>query len=139
MVRKGGLEPPRPCGRQPLKLVRLPIPPLPQADSIVATTEVVALRWRVATTEVVVPRSQVATTQIVALQTANVYCGGFCAGGGAGAFCCAGAGAARPPTTEPGPRWPRIPSINAPRMNSTAHTVVARESTVAPLRAPNAA
>ena len=31
MVRKGGLEPPRSCERQPLKLVRLPIPPLPQA------------------------------------------------------------------------------------------------------------
>ena len=30
LVRKRGLEPPRPCGRQPLKLVRLPIPPLPQ-------------------------------------------------------------------------------------------------------------
>ena len=31
-MRKGGLEPPRSCDRQPLKLVRLPIPPLPQAD-----------------------------------------------------------------------------------------------------------
>src|SRR5437763_16211932 len=30
LVRKGGLEPPRYCYRQPLKLVRLPIPPLPQ-------------------------------------------------------------------------------------------------------------
>src|SRR3990170_723719 len=28
-MRKGGLEPPRSCERQPLKLVRLPIPPLP--------------------------------------------------------------------------------------------------------------
>ncbi len=28
LVRKGGLEPPRCCHRQPLKLVRLPIPPL---------------------------------------------------------------------------------------------------------------
>jgi hypothetical protein len=28
LVRKGGLEPPRSCDRQPLKLVRLPIPPL---------------------------------------------------------------------------------------------------------------
>ena len=25
---EGGLEPPRPCGHQPLKLARLPIPPL---------------------------------------------------------------------------------------------------------------
>ena len=31
-MRKGGLEPPRPCGRQPLKLVRLPIPPLPREE-----------------------------------------------------------------------------------------------------------
>src|SRR6187401_2668611 len=30
LVRKGGLEPPRYCYRQPLKLVRLPIPPLPR-------------------------------------------------------------------------------------------------------------
>lgn len=29
MVRKGGLEPPRPCGRSHLKAVRLPISPLP--------------------------------------------------------------------------------------------------------------
>ncbi len=33
MVRKGGLEPPRSCDRQPLKLVRLPIPPLPHKGS----------------------------------------------------------------------------------------------------------
>src|SRR5438094_7469924 len=32
MVRKGGLEPPRSCDRQPLKLVRLPIPPLPHIE-----------------------------------------------------------------------------------------------------------
>ena len=30
VVRKGGFEPPRYCYRQPLKLVRLPIPPLPR-------------------------------------------------------------------------------------------------------------
>ena len=34
MVRKGGLEPPRSCDRQPLKLVRLPIPPLPHEKVI---------------------------------------------------------------------------------------------------------
>ena len=32
MVRKGGFEPPRYCYRQPLKLVRLPVPPLPRVD-----------------------------------------------------------------------------------------------------------
>src|SRR5688572_10587148 len=40
MVRKKGLEPSRPCGRQPLKLVRLPIPPLPRGvlslDAVIA-------------------------------------------------------------------------------------------------------
>src|SRR5215204_3223279 len=34
MVRKKGLEPSRPCGRQPLKLVRLPIPPLPRGVTV---------------------------------------------------------------------------------------------------------
>ena len=32
MVRQRGFEPPRGCPRQPLKLVRLPIPPLPHAE-----------------------------------------------------------------------------------------------------------
>src|SRR5579859_5777573 len=32
-MRKGGLEPPRSCDRQPLKLVRLPIPPLPHLEA----------------------------------------------------------------------------------------------------------
>src|SRR6187455_2827064 len=45
----------------------------------------------------------------------------------------------RPPNTEPGPRWPRIPRASAPKMNSTNPIVVALESTVAPVRAPNAA
>ena len=33
MVRQRGLEPPRYCYRQPLKLVRLPIPPLPHKNA----------------------------------------------------------------------------------------------------------
>ena len=37
MVSKGGLEPPRPNGRQPLKLVRLPIPPLRRGNVRLAT------------------------------------------------------------------------------------------------------
>src|SRR3954471_17841290 len=32
LVRKGEFEPPRYCYRQPLKLVRLPVPPLPQVE-----------------------------------------------------------------------------------------------------------
>ena len=31
-MRQRGFEPPRYCYRQPLKLVRLPVPPLPPAD-----------------------------------------------------------------------------------------------------------
>src|SRR4029453_3298988 len=37
LVRKGGFEPPRYCYRQPLKLVRLPVPPLPQYEVRVST------------------------------------------------------------------------------------------------------
>jgi hypothetical protein len=33
-VRKGGFEPPRYCYRQPLKLVRLPVPPLPRGVGV---------------------------------------------------------------------------------------------------------
>ena len=33
IVSEGGLEPPRPCGHQPLKLARLPIPPLRRGGS----------------------------------------------------------------------------------------------------------
>ena len=33
LVSEGGLEPPRPCGHQPLKLARLPIPPLRRGAS----------------------------------------------------------------------------------------------------------
>ena len=33
MVRKGGLEPPCPCGRSHLKAVRLPISPLPLVNN----------------------------------------------------------------------------------------------------------
>jgi len=44
----------------------------------------------------------------------------------------------RPPITEAGPLLPMIPSASAPTMNRIAQIVVARDSTVAPLRAPNA-
>ena len=45
-MRKGGLEPPRSCDRQPLKLVRLPIPPLPQERefSVISSLSSVAIR-----------------------------------------------------------------------------------------------
>src|SRR6266699_2006900 len=44
----------------------------------------------------------------------------------------------RPPSTELGLRLPMMPSASAPTMNRIAAIVVARDSTVAPLRAPKA-
>src|SRR4030095_15026689 len=80
------------------------------------------------------------------LYFAGAGAGAGVVGAGAGAVGAGAAGAdagacgARPPTTDPVvPRCPRIPSTIAPITNSSAHTVVARDSTVAPLRAPNAA
>ena len=86
----------------------------------------------------------------------------FCAGGGAGAGvafagggvvagpgtgCANGDGVGpegwvngvRPPTTDPGPCLPMMPNANAPMMKTAAQIQVARDNTVAPLRAPNAA
>jgi hypothetical protein len=41
-VSEGGLEPPRPCGHQPLKLARLPIPPLRRVCDSDERSEIVA-------------------------------------------------------------------------------------------------
>jgi len=49
-----------------------------------------------------------------------------------------GRGAAVPPTTELGPRWPMIARASAPSMKSTEHTAVTFDSSVAPPRAPKA-
>src|SRR5262245_50006832 len=83
-----------------------------------------------------------------------------CAGAGAGAALFAGGGVTglgsgcasgdgvgpdgcvsgvRPPTTDPGPRLPRMPSARAPTTKMVAQIHVARDRTVAPLRAPKAA
>src|SRR6187431_2972807 len=106
LVRKGGLEPPRYCYRQPLKLVRLPIPPLPRGGPTGLPSTVVQAR------------------EDPQLRTC------YFAGAGAGApGADAGSCCERPPTTEPGPRCPRMPSAIAPMTNSKAHTVVARDNT----------
>ena len=44
----------------------------------------------------------------------------------------------RPPITDVPPPWRRIAIRIAPTINNTARTVVARDSRVAPLRAPKA-
>jgi hypothetical protein len=67
LVRQRGLEPPRYCYRQPLKLVRLPIPPLPHKDAKFILAAARAARNRI---------------------KKEGYFFGFC---GAGACCC-GAG-----------------------------------------------
>ena len=119
VVRKGGLEPPRYCYRQPLKLVRLPIPPLPRGGKL-----------------------YFAGAGAGVCAGADSTGAGVAGAAGAGDVLFAGRGAAglgRLPTTDPGPRWPRMPSVNAPMTNRIAQIVVARDSTVAPLRAPKAA
>ncbi len=140
LVRKGGFEPPRSCERQPLKLVRLPVPPLPRgaisivdrglriADLATATRD--SSRLKPAPTYIAFEQAEAGSYQNA--------CYFFCAGGGAGVWAGALAGSRTPRITDPGPRCPMIASASAPTMNSTAQTVVARESTVAPLRAPNA-
>src|SRR5262249_10761991 len=75
---------------------------------------------------------------------ADTGAAGFGAGAEAAGLCAGAAGAdcdngVRPPSTELGPRWPRIPSAIAPITKRIAQIAVARDRTVAPLRAPNAA
>ncbi len=83
MVRKRGLEPLRYCYRQPLKLVRLPIPPLPQAGN---REEGRFRGFNFAFYGLELP--------------AGVAADGI----GDGATVGAGGGGSVPPTTEPGPR-----------------------------------
>ena len=77
---------------------------------------------------------------------AGVVEGGAAAGvegaaGAAGFVVAAGGGGACVPLTteEAPPRWPMMDNESAISMNSTAATVVALVSSVAPERAPNAA
>ena len=124
MVRKGGLEPPRYCYRQPLKLVRLPIPPLPRSGLATAQS---GLKTRLYIFESRALRhskhSPIGTRHLRHpwhLCRYGVFGGvaGGVAGAGAGVVVAAGAGVvdagaaagaatgagANPPTTDPGPR-----------------------------------
>src|ERR687897_225663 len=121
MVRKRGLEPPRSCERQPLKLVRLPIPPLPQRGVRPGQIRLDAIR-----------RYGVLFAGVGA---GAAGCGGAGAGGAAPG---AAAGAARPPTTDPDPRCPQTDNVSDRRMNTAAIPAVALVRTVAPARAPKA-
>src|SRR5262245_13319513 len=143
MVRKGGLEPPRYCYRQPLKLVRLPIPPLPRAEGEPLRSAFLAY-FGAGAGAAGADGAGAADTGAgadgagAAADGAGVAAGAVGAGAGLAGADCPDNGV-RPPTTEPGPRLPRMPSAIAPTMKRIAQTVVARDRTVAPLRAPNAA
>jgi hypothetical protein len=113
MVRKRGFEPRWYYYRQPLKLVRLPVPPLPRGRAVLEGV-----------VYFVGAGAGVAGAGLVGAGTA-----GLAAGGGADV----------PLTTELPPRWPITESVNANSMNSTAAIDVALVSSVAPDRAPNAA
>ena len=111
-MRKERLELSRYCYRQPLKLVRLPVPPLPRGRA----------RWR------------------ASYLVAGAVGGGVGAGAAGAGFDVAGGGADVPVTTDlVPPRCPSIDSVNANSMNNTAAIDVALVSSVAPERAPNAA
>ena len=87
LVRKGGFEPPRSCERQPLKLVRLPVPPLPRGTSGSSHF------------------SGAAGGGVAGAGVAGAPGAGVAAGLGVGVGATgAGGGAARPPITELDPR-----------------------------------
>jgi hypothetical protein len=127
LVRKGGFEPPRSCERQPLKLVRLPVPPLSRTrkDELRAA----ALRLGLG------GRGRCRGRRFRLRGAAGGVAGVVSAGAG---VVCTGAGPPTPLISEPGPCWPTMPSAIAPTMKSTPSTVVALVRTVAPARAPKA-
>ena len=110
MVRKRGFEPLRCCHRQPLKLVRLPVPPLPRK------------------------KEEASALTAVCRSDYSGVSGAVSEGASTGT-----SGPSKPLMTEPGPRWPMIARTIAPTINRVPRTVVARVSTVAPARAPKAA
>src|SRR5216683_5097833 len=157
MVRQRGLEPPRYCYRQPLKLVRLPVPPLPHFTDLLiivqsrANCEVrTRRRWAInfqtgrygffgcAGTGCCVAGA--GALLLGAVDCGAVDCGvvcGFAGVTGAGF----GAGFENFSSTEPPCSTPLSvcsTSAIAHTMNIIAHHVVARESTVAAPRGPNA-
>ena len=113
LVRKRGFEPRWYYYRQPLKLVRLPVPPLPRG-----------IAWRVVD---------------YFAGAAGVAGAGAGAGTTGAGFAVAGGGAGVPLTTELPPRCPSTDNVSANNMNSTAAIDVAFVKSVAPERAPNAA
>ena len=128
MVRKRGFEPPRYCYRQPLKLVRLPVPPLPRVVRIAAS--IVSLRRfcrrllgagvRSRGAGAVEPASSPAPESSPAPASVRRRRGRRRRRRPAPAC------RSRPSRA---PRWPMIASASAPSMNSTASTAVAFVST----------
>jgi hypothetical protein len=98
LVRKGGFEPPRYCYRQPLKLVRLPVPPL-------SLRRVAGLKPALQRRGAKAPRyffSGCAGLAGVVGAGAGVLGAGVL-GAGAGTVACGAAGASRPRISVPGP------------------------------------
>ena len=126
LVRKGGFEPPRAIGSPAPQAGASAVPPLPRSWAVRAGR----LRRGYCGSSVVA-ESPVSESSSVAAGSGRV----------AGASTSTGAvsGASRPPSTDPGPRWPMIARTSAPAMNSAPSTVVTRVSNEAPARAPNAA
>jgi hypothetical protein len=97
MVRWKGFEPSRYCYRQPLKLVRLPVPPPPQKTCITSLPPIQAdrLRRRLPPPNLIVPQTSTKSTKTIAARfcesdfhLAKYHQGfGFCGAGG----CVAGA------------------------------------------------
>ena len=132
MVRKRGFEPRRSCDRQPLKLVRLPVPPLPQTEYGYGPAGA-------GVAGVVGAGAAGAAGAAGVAAAGGVAVAGVPAAGGVAAGCAGGGGAGVPLTTDPVSRRPMIAKLSANSMNSTAAIAVALLLTVAPALAPNAA
>ena len=72
LVRQRGLEPPRYCYRQPLKLVRLPIPPLPHKDAKFILAAVNVARNRIKKRKATSSGSAEAVPELVAAAVASL-------------------------------------------------------------------
>ena len=147
-MRSSGFEPPRYCYRQPLKLVRLPVPPRPHRgkDFIVAAPEKTGKARESS------KRSNRSKLNYGLVGAAGAGCDGAGAEDcgttgvgvtGAGAGTVFGAGfdtfsKTELPPTVPRPRSTLTTIVSAQTMNMIAHHVVAWERIVAAPRGPNA-
>jgi hypothetical protein len=69
VVRKGGFEPPRYCYRQPLKLVRLPVPPLPRGWVRHARSDTASVAAGSCEPQYMRPLAPATTTRLASIRT----------------------------------------------------------------------